>query len=125
MNKEVINTTDAPAAIGPYSQGIKLGDLIFTSGQLPVDPKTGEIPQGIERQAKQSFENVGAVLKASGSCFHKVVKVNVFLQDLADFAKVNELYADYFSEPFPARSCFQVAALPKGALIEVEAIASI
>lgn len=126
MAKELVNTKNAPAAIGPYSQGIKIGNLFYSSGQLPADPVSGDIVAGgINEQATRSFENVKAVLEAAGSSLDKVVKVNVFMQDLKDFVPMNELYAKYFTEPFPARSCVQVAALPKGALIEVEVIAEV
>ena len=121
--KEII-TANAPEAIGPYSQAIKISKLVITSGQIPADPATGEIvPGGIEEQARQVFENLEAVLKASGTGFANVVKTTVFLKDLKDFAKVNEIYASYFSEPYPARSCVEVARLPKDVLIEIEAIA--
>ena len=118
-----INTPKAPAAIGPYSQGVDTGSLVFTSGQLPIDPATGEMPADPAGQAKQSMENVKAVLEAAGSSFAKTVKVTIFLQNLEHFGAVNEVYATYFSGAFPARSCVQVARLPKDALIEIEAIA--
>ncbi|MCG5030673.1 RidA family protein [Mesosutterella sp. OilRF-GAM-744-9] len=123
MEKEVIATPKAPAAIGPYSQGIAAGGLIFVSGQLPVNPATGEIPEGIEAQARQSLENVKAILEQAGSCCCKVVKTTCFLADIADFAVFNKVYAEYFPKDAPARSCFQVGAIPKGAKLEVEAIA--
>ena len=123
MEKEIIATTNAPAAIGPYSQGIAGNGLVFVSGQLPVDPKTGVIPEGIEAQSRQSLENVKAVLEAAGSSTAQVVKTTCFLADIADFAAFNKVYAEYFPETAPARSCFQVAAIPKGAKLEVEAIA--
>ncbi|MDL2060516.1 RidA family protein [Mesosutterella sp. AGMB02718] len=123
MEKEVIATPKAPAAIGPYSQGIASGGLIFVSGQLPVNPATGEIPEGIEAQARQSLENVKAILEQAGSCCCKVVKTTCFLADIADFAVFNKVYAEYFPKDAPARSCFQVGAIPKGAKLEVEAIA--
>lgn len=123
MEKEIIATTNAPAAIGPYSQGIAGNGLVFVSGQLPVDPKTGVIPEGIEAQSRQSLENVKAVLEAAGSSTAQVVKTTCFLADIADFAAFNKVYAEYFPEKAPARSCFQVAAIPKGAKLEVEAIA--
>lgn len=124
MKIKEIKTDKAPAAIGPYSQAIQISKLVITSGQLPADPATGEIvPGGINEQAKQVFENLTAVLKASGTNLANVVKTTVFLKDLKDFAAVNEIYASYFSEPYPARSCVEVARLPKDVLIEVEAIA--
>lgn len=125
MSKIVINAKDAPAAIGPYSHAIDTGlGLIFTSGQIPIDPQTGELVDGgIEAQTEQVFANLKSVLEASGSSFEQVVKTTVFLQDLKDFAVVNQIYGKYFNENAPARSCVQVAALPKNALIEIEAIA--
>lgn len=124
MSKQEIATDKAPAAIGPYSQGIKIDNLVFTSGQLPIDPATGEIVSGgIEEQAKQAFENLKAVLEASGASLGDVIKTTVFLDNLGDFGTVNEIYGSYFKKPYPARSCYEVAKLPKGALIEVEAVA--
>ncbi|MCX7903571.1 MAG: RidA family protein [Caloramator sp.] len=124
MEKVVLSTTSAPAAIGPYSQGIKAGNFIFTSGQLPIDPKTGElISNDIKAAAKQCLENIKAILESGGSSLDDVVKTTVFLKDLNDFASVNEVYAEYFKEKMPARSAFQVARLPKDAIIEIEAIA--
>jgi 2-iminobutanoate/2-iminopropanoate deaminase len=119
----VIHTDQAPAAIGPYSQGIEAAGLVFTSGQLPIDPKTGEMPAGPADQARQSMKNVLAVLKAAGSGLEKAVKVTIFLRDLEHFGAVNEVYAGFFNERFPARSCVQAARLPKDALVEIEAIA--
>ena len=118
----VISTTNAPGAIGPYSQGYAFGDLVITSGQIPVDPATGAIPEGIAAQAEWSCRNVGAILEAAGSGLDKVVKTTCFLADIADFAAFNEVYAKYFTSK-PARSCFAVKDLPKGALCEIEAIA--
>ncbi len=118
----ILSTNDAPGAIGPYSQGIEAGGLIFTSGQIPVDPATGGIPSGIAAQAEQSCKNVGAVLAAAGADFSNVVKTTCFLADMADFAAFNEVYARYFLSK-PARSCVAVKALPKGALCEIEAVA--
>lgn len=124
MEKVVLSTTSAPAAIGPYSQGIKAGNFVFTSGQLPIDPKTGElINNDIKAAAKQCLENIKAILESGGSSLDDVVKTTVFLKDLNDFASVNEVYAEYFKEKMPARSAFQVARLPKDAIIEIEAIA--
>ena len=122
MNKTVIETTNAPGAIGPYSQGWTVGDLIFTSGQIPVDPATGAIAEGITAQAEQSCKNVGAILAAAGVGFENVVKTTCFLADMGDFAAFNEVYAKYFTSK-PARSCVAVKELPKGVLCEVEAIA--
>lgn len=117
-----IYTPNAPAAIGPYSQAMEVGSLIFTSGQIPVDPATGEIPQGIAAQAHQSCRNVSAILQQAGSSLDKVVKTTCFLQDMADFAQFNQVYAAYFRSN-PARSCVAVKELPKGVLCEIEAIA--
>ena len=122
MNKTVIETTNAPGAIGPYSQGWTVGDLIFTSGQIPVDPATGAIAEGITAQAEQSCKNVGAILAAAGVGFEIVVKTTCFLADMGDFAAFNEAYAKFFTSK-PARSCVAVKELPKGVLCEVEAIA--
>lgn len=119
----VVNTASAPAAIGPYSQGIDVGSLIFVSGQLPVDPATGEMPAAPDAQAHQSLKNVKAILESAGSSMDKIVKTTVFLQSMDHFAAVNEVYKQYFSGTFPARSCVQVARLPKDALVEIEAIA--
>lgn len=126
MMKKQIATDKAPAALGPYSQAIASNGLLFASGQVPIVPATGELAEGgIEAQAKQVFENLRQVLAAVGTDFSKVVKTTVFLTDLANFATVNEIYAGYFVEPYPARSCVQVAALPKGSLVEVELIAEL
>jgi 2-iminobutanoate/2-iminopropanoate deaminase len=125
MQKEIISTSKAPAAIGPYSQGIKVGDMVFTSGQLPVNSLTGELVTEIKEATKQSLENVKAVLEQAGSGLDKVVKVVVFIKDMNDFGPMNEVYAEYFKENPPARSCVEVARLPKDAPIEIEAIATI
>ncbi len=126
MEKKRIDTDKAPGAIGPYSQGIAIGDLIFTSGQLPIDIKTGELElSDIKKAAKHSLDNVKAILGARGVAMENVIKTTVFLTDLADFKDVNEIYGTYFPGLPPARSCVQVAALPMGAKIEIEAIASI
>jgi 2-iminobutanoate/2-iminopropanoate deaminase len=123
--KEQIATTSAPAAIGPYSQGIIAGDLVFTSGQLPINPVTGGIADGIEAQTAQSLKNVAAVLGAGGSSVEKIIKTTVFLKNMDDFAAMNAVYSEFFkgTEAFPARSAVEVSRLPKGALIEIEAIA--
>ena len=119
-----ISTTNAPAAIGPYSQGMISDNKVYCSGQIPVDPATGEIPEGIEAQAHQSCKNVAAVLTAGGSSLDKVVKTTCFIADMNDFATFNAVYADYFTSK-PARSCCAVKTLPKGVLCEIEAIAEI
>lgn len=123
MEKEVIVTEKAPKAIGPYSAGIAAGEMIFTAGQIPVNPETGEMPETIEEQTRQSLSNVKAILEAAGSCMEKVIKTTVFMQDLGEFAAMNGVYAEFFSEAYPARSAVQVAALPKGAKVEIEAVA--
>ena len=122
MNKTVIFTTNAPGAIGPYSQGWTVGDLVYTSGQIPVDPATGAVPEGIAAQAEQSCKNVGAILEAAGVTLDDVFKTTCFLADMGDFAAFNEVYAKYFTSK-PARSCVAVKDLPKGVLCEIEAIA--
>lgn len=124
MSRHVINTTNAPAAIGPYSQAIKLGGLVFTSGQIGLTP-AGELVEGLEAQAHQAFTNMGEILKQAGGSFASVIKFTLFLTDLNGFAKVNEIMKEYVAEPFPARSTVGVASLPKGALFEVEAIAQV
>ena len=118
----IIATPNAPGAIGPYSQGYEVNGLVYTSGQIPVNPATGEIPEGIAAQADQSCKNVGAILEAAGSGFDKVFKTTCFLAEIADFAAFNEVYAKYFTSK-PARSCVAVKDLPKGVLCEIEAIA--
>jgi len=122
---KAISTNKAPGAIGPYSQGIRVGNMVFTSGQLPVDPSTGEFAEGgIEAQTRQSLTNVQAVLEAAGLTMSNVVKTTVFLSDMNDFAAMNGVYAEFFSEPYPARSAVAVKTLPKGAMVEIEAVAS-
>ena len=124
--KEIISTDKAPAAIGPYSQAVKVGNLLFTSGMIPIDPATNTLVEGgIEVQAEQALANIKNLLEASGSSTDKVVKTVVFIKDMNDFAKVNEIYAKYFTENYPARSCVEVARLPKDVLIEMEAIAEV
>ena len=126
MPNSVISTKAAPAAIGPYSQGVKSQGLLFCSGQIAIDPATGAIVEGgIEAQTKRACENVMALLKEAGLEPSSVVKTTVFITDMNDFPKVNEIYAGYFAEPFPARSCVGVASLPKGALVEIEVVASL
>ncbi|MBR6875655.1 MAG: RidA family protein [Bacteroidales bacterium] len=121
-----ISTSNAPAAIGPYSQAVdSVAGLVFLSGQLPIDPATGAFPEGgIQAQTRQSLRNVQAILAAAGLSLAHVVKTTVFLSDMADFAAMNEVYATFFAEPFPARSAVAVKALPKGALVEIECIAA-
>ena len=118
----VISTEKAPGAIGPYSQGFEVNGFVFTSGQIPVDPANGEVPEGIAAQAEQSCKNVGAILEAVGSGYDKVFKTTCFLADMGDFAAFNEVYAKYFTSK-PARGCVAVKTLPKGVLCEIEAIA--
>ncbi len=123
MSKQVIKTDKAPAAIGPYSQGVITGNLLFTSGQLPIDPDSGKLVDGtIEDKAKVAFNNLAAIAQSAGTSLDRAVKTTIFLADINNFKAVNSVYAQYFKEPFPARSAFQVAALPLGADIEVEAI---
>ncbi len=119
---QIIETVNAPGAIGPYSQGYVVNGFVYTSGQIPVDPGTGSVPEGIEAQAHRSCKNVGAVLEAAGTDFSKVFKTTCFLADMADFAAFNQVYAEYFVSK-PARSCVAVKTLPKGVLCEIEAIA--
>lgn len=121
--KTVISTINAPAAIGPYSQAIEVNGMIYTSGQIPVNPATGEIPEGIEAQAEQVMKNVKNLLEAAGTGMDHVVKTTVFIKDMNDFGKINEIYAEYFKGDCPARSCVEVARLPKDVLMEMEAIA--
>ncbi len=126
IKREEIRTDKAPKPIGPYSQAIRFGNLVFTSGQVPVNPETGELVKGdIQQEAEQVFKNLAHVLEAAGTSLANAVKVTVFLTDLGDFGRVNEVYARHFGEPFPARSCFQVGALPAGARIEIEVVAGI
>lgn len=121
--KEVISTTAAPGAIGPYSQAIKVGNMLYCSGQIPVDPATGTVPEGIKAQTAQSLANVKAILAAAGASIENVVKTTVFLADMSLFADMNEVYAQNFTEPFPARSAVAVRELPKRVLVEIEVIA--
>lgn len=124
MNKKVISTTNAPAAIGPYSQAIEVNGFIYASGQIPIIPATGELAVGIEAQAKQALTNVKAIMEECGLTMDNIVKTSVFIKDMNDFAKVNEVYATFFTGDYPARSCVEVARLPKDVLIEVEVIAA-
>lgn len=122
--RQAISTPDAPAAIGPYSQAIKAGNLLFLSGQIPLDPATGNLVDGdIEAQTRQVFRNIAAILKAAGGSFENVVSASVFLADMNQFGKVNEIYGTYFSSPFPARATVQVARLPKDCLVEIQVTA--
>ena len=120
MSNTIINTDKAPAAIGPYVQAIKAGNMLFSSGQLGIAPATGELPEGIEAQTRQSLANIDAILMEAGYWRTEVVKTTVFIKNMADFGKVNEIYAEFFGDAKPARSCVEVAALPKGGLIEIE-----
>ena len=123
--KKVISTSKAPAAIGPYSQAIQVGNLVFASGQIPIDPATGNfVACGVREQARQSLTNVKAILDEVGLTLDNVVKTTVFLADMNDFADVNAVYAEFFAEPYPARSAVAVKTLPKGALVEIEVIAA-
>ena len=118
-----ISTSNAPATIGPYSQAVDIGSLIFVSGQIPIDPTTGEMPSSIEAQTERVLSNLRAILAADGTGLEKVVKVTLFLADIADFQAVNNVYGRFFAAPYPARSCVAVSTLPKGARVEVDAIA--
>ncbi len=124
--KKVINTAKAPAAIGPYSQAIQVGNLVYTSGQIPIDPATGAFAEGgIREQTRQSLTNVQAILEEAGLTMGSVVKTTVFMADMGDFAEMNAVYAEFFQEPYPARSAVAVKTLPKGALVEIEVIAEV
>ena len=119
----VIKTEKAPGAIGPYSQAIEVNGMVYTSGVIPVVPSTGEIPQGVEAQAKQALTNLAQLLEAAGTSMANVVKTTVFIKEMDDFGKINEIYATFFEGAYPARSCVEVARLPKDVLLEVEAVA--
>lgn len=121
--KSVVATEKAPAAIGPYSQGIRAGKVVFTSGQLPADPETGILASGAAEQTRRSLQNVRAVLEAAGAKMEDIVKVTVFLKDMGDFSSMNAVYAEFFPSEYPARSAVEVARLPKDALVEIEAVA--
>ncbi len=123
MDIKTIATQKAPAAIGPYAQGVIAGNIAFLSGQLGLDPATGALAEGVEAQTHQAMKNIGAMLESQGASYGNIVKTTIFVQDLGDFGKVNEIYASYFSGSFPARSCVEVAKLPKGGLVEIESIA--
>jgi reactive intermediate/imine deaminase len=122
MTKNAISSPDAPAALGPYSQAIRAGDTVYLSGQLGLDPKTGNLVDGIEAQTHQVFKNLRAVAIAAGGGLDDMVKLSILMQNLGDFAKVNEIMSGYFTQPYPARATYQVAALPKAALIEIEGV---
>ncbi len=121
--QKVIATDKAPSAIGPYSQAIEINNMVYTSGVIPVNPATGEIPEGVEAQANQAISNLCALVEASGCKVENIVKTTVFIKEMNDFGTINEVYKKYIKEPFPARSCVEVARLPKDVLIEIEAIA--
>lgn len=121
--QKVISTDKAPSAIGPYSQAIEVNNMVYTSGVIPVNPATSEIPEGVEAQANQAFQNLCNLVEASGSKVENIIKTTVFIKEMNDFGKINEIYKNYFKEPFPARSCVEVARLPKDVLLEIEAIA--
>lgn len=123
MSKQIISTAKAPGAIGPYSQATRVGGALFTSGQLGIDPTTGKLAEGVRAQAEQSMRNLGAILSEAGMSYSDIVKTTIFVQDLADFKTVNEVYASFFEGDYPARSCVQVAALPMGGLVEIECVA--
>ena len=120
-----IKTEKAPAAIGPYSQAIISGNTVYCSGQIPINPETGEIPEGVANQAHQVFKNIKNLLEAAGTSINNVIKTSVFIKDMNDFAELNAIYAEYFTEPYPARSCVEVARLPKDVLLETEVIAEL
>ena len=120
--QKVISTDKAPGAIVPYSQAIEVNGMVFTSGVIPVNPATGVIPEGVEAQATQAFTNLTNLVEASGAAMSQVVKTTVFIKEMNDFGKINEIYAKFFKEPYPSRSCVEVARLPKDVLLEVEAI---
>lgn len=123
MSKNIISTAQAPGAIGPYSQAVEIGGMVYTSGQLGLNPETGQFGEGIAEQTRYSLRNVKAILEAAGAGMEQVIKTTVFLKDMNDFAAMNEVYADFFSEPYPARSAVEVARLPKDGLVEIEVIA--
>ena len=123
MMKKIISTQNAPAAIGPYSQAVEWNGMIFSSGMIPVNPQTGEIPEDVEQQARQVFTNLSNLLMAAGTSMDKVIKTTVFIKDMNDFAAINQIYQEFFNGDFPARSCVEVARLPKDVKIEMEVIA--
>lgn len=121
--KKIISTDKAPAAIGPYSQAIEVNEMVYTSGVIPVNPATGEIPEGTVAQANQALTNLKSLLEAAGTGMNNVIKTTVFIKEMSEFGTINEVYKEYFTEDFPARSCVEVARLPKDVLLEIEAIA--
>ena len=123
MANEIISTQKAPGAIGPYSQAVRAGDMLFTSGQLGLNPETGVLAEGVRAQADQALKNLGAILHEAGLDYKDVIKTVVFIKNMADFKTVNEVYAQYFTANYPARNCVEVAALPMGGLVEVECVA--
>ncbi|ADU32390.1 RidA family protein [Evansella cellulosilytica] len=123
MTKQIVQTKAAPGAIGPYSQAVITGDFVYSSGQIGLHPETGEMQEGLDAQTRQVFSNVKAVLEAAGCTMNDVVKATVFMKNMDDFVQVNEIYAEQFEQPFPARSAVEVARLPKDALVEIEVIA--
>jgi len=125
MAKEIIATKNAPGAVGPYVQAVKVNGMVYCSGQLGIDPATGKLPATVEEQAHCSLKNMGAILAEAGSDYSKVVKTTIFLTNMDDFGKVNEIYKSYFGDEYPARSCVQVAKLPLGGMVEVECIACV
>jgi len=126
MNKEIVSTKNAPGAVGPYSQAVKYGSMVYTAGQIALDPGTGQIVEGgIKEQTHQVFANLKAVLEAAGTSLENVIKTTVFIVDMDKFGEVNEVYANYFTCDFPARSCVEVSRLPKGALVEIEVVAAL
>jgi len=122
MSIKAINSSKAPAAIGPYSHSVLAGNLLFVSGQLPINPENGEMPQDVQQQARQSLENCKAIVEEAGATFNDVVKATIFIKDMNQFGKINEVYGEYFNEHKPARACVEVARLPKDALVEIEMI---
>lgn len=126
MKKIIINTDKAPAAIGPYSQGVEVGSMLFTSGQVPIDPETGQIPQGIEKQTEKSLLNIKGIIEAAGAGMNDIIKTTVFITDMNNFTAMNEVYKSFFEEgTYPARSCVEVSRLPKDALVEIEAVVNL
>ncbi len=124
MTKQEINTPHAPSAIGPYSQAIEAGGLVFTSGQLPTNPATGQFPNSIQEQTRQTLQNIQSILEAAGLTMQNVVKTTVMLSSIGDFNAMNEVYAEFFEPPYPARCCYAVKDIPKGALLEIEVVAA-
>jgi len=121
--KKTISSPKAPAAVGPYSQAVELNGTLFVSGQLPADPKSGTLPEGIEAQTRRAMDNLGSILEEAGLGYEDIVKTTVLLSDIGNFGAMNAVYAEYFKDSFPARVCYEVAALPKGAMVEIDAVA--